>query len=141
MNVRALTPEAIGGPVEVVVGDLSFISLELVLDALIGVTVPDGDLALMVKPQFEVGKERLGRGGVVRDPELRAEAVNAVAAAAAARGWGARMVTTSPLPGPSGNVEFFLWLRHGPATVDAEHIHSVVVAADPLGVAGEKVDP
>ncbi|MCW2792741.1 MAG: hemolysin [Nocardioides sp.] len=141
MNVRALTPEAIGGPVEVVVGDLSFISLELVLDALIGVTVPDGDLALMVKPQFEVGKERLGRGGVVRDPELRAEAVNAVAAAAAARGWGARMVTTSPLPGPSGNVEFFLWLRHGPASVDAEHIHSVVVAADPLGVAGEKVDP
>ncbi|MCW2843108.1 MAG: hemolysin [Nocardioides sp.] len=141
MNVRALTPEAIGGPVQVVVGDLSFISLELVLDALVGVTVPDGDLALMVKPQFEVGKERLGRGGVVRDPELRAEAVNAVAAAAGRRGWGARMVTTSPLPGPSGNVEFFLWLRHGPATVDAEHIHSVVVAADPLGVAGEKVDP
>ncbi|MCW2843117.1 MAG: rRNA (Cytidine1920-2-O)/16S rRNA (Cytidine1409-2-O)-methyltransferase [Nocardioides sp.] len=141
MNVRSLTREAIGGPVEVVVGDLSFISLELVLDALIGVTVPGGDLALMVKPQFEVGKERLGRGGVVRDPELRAEAVNAVAAAAARRGWGARMVTTSPLPGPSGNVEFFLWLRHGPATVGAEHIHSVVVAADPLGVAGEKVDP
>ena len=67
----------------------------------------------MVKPQFEVGKERVGKGGVVRDPELRAEAVAAVAAAAARRGWGARTVTTSPLPGPSGNVEFFLWLRHG----------------------------
>ena len=140
MNVRALTPEAIGGPVELVVGDLSFISLELVLDALIAVTDPDGDLALMVKPQFEVGKERLGKGGVVRDPELRAEAVNAVAEAAARRGWGARMVATSPLPGPSGNVEFFLWLRRGPGTSDAGHIHSVVVAADPLGAPGEKVD-
>ena len=99
-NVRELTPELIGGPVDLVVGDLSFISLALVLDALIGVTRPDGDLALMVKPQFEVGKDRVGRGGVVRDPALRAEAVSAVAAAAAERGWGARAVTVSPLPGP-----------------------------------------
>jgi 23S rRNA (cytidine1920-2'-O)/16S rRNA (cytidine1409-2'-O)-methyltransferase len=140
-NVRSLTPDAIGGPVDVVVGDLSFISLELVLDALIGVTSPDGDLALMVKPQFEVGKDRLGKGGVVRDPELRAEAVNAIASAAQQRGWGARAVTTSPLPGPSGNVEFFLWLRRGTPDIDADHIHSVVVAADPQGVSGEKVDP
>ena len=67
-NVRELTPELVGGPVDLVVGDLSFISLELVLDALLGVTAPDGDLALMVKPQFEVGKDRLGKGGVVREP-------------------------------------------------------------------------
>ena len=139
-NVRELTRELIGGPVDLVVGDLSFISLQLVLDALIGVTDAAGDLALMVKPQFEVGKERLGKGGVVRDPELRAEAVVAVARAAAARGWGARAVTTSPLPGPSGNVEFFLWLRHGEATIDDEQIHEAVRAADPLGVAGEKVE-
>ena len=77
------TAELIGGPVDLVVGDLSFISLQLVLDALIGVTRPDGDLALMVKPQFEVGKDRVGKGGVVRDPDLRAEAVTAVADAAA----------------------------------------------------------
>ena len=141
MNVRELTPEAIGGPVDVVVGDLSFISLELVLDALLGVTAADGDLALMVKPQFEVGKDRVGKGGVVRDPALRAEAVVSVAEAAAHRGWGARMVTTSPLPGPSGNVEFFLWLRRGPAAIGAEEIDAVVRAADPLGVPGEKVDP
>lgn len=141
MNVRELTPEAIDGPVDVVVGDLSFISLELVLDALIGVTAPDGDLALMVKPQFEVGRERVGKGGVVRDPGLRAEAVAAVADAAARRGWGARMVTVSPLPGPSGNVEFFLWLRHGAATIDHDDIHSAVRDADRLGVPGEKVDP
>lgn len=140
-NVRELTPELVGGPVDVVVGDLSFISLELVLDALLGVTASDGDLALMVKPQFEVGRERVGKGGVVRDPALRAEAVCGIAAAAARRGWGARMVATSPLPGPSGNVEFFLWLRSGPATLAEETIHTVVRGADPAGVAGERVDP
>ncbi len=140
-NIRDLTPELIGGPVEVVVGDLSFISLQLVLDALLGVVVPEADLALMVKPQFEVGKARVGKGGVVRDPELRAEAVQAVAAAAAERGWGARMVARSPLPGPSGNVEFFLWLRRGPAELSDETIHSAVVADAPAGVLGEKVDP
>ena len=140
-NVRELTVDDVGGQVDLVVGDLSFISLELVLDALLGVTRPDGDLALMVKPQFEVGKERVGKGGVVRDPAVRADAVVAVAEAAAARGWGARMVATSPLPGPSGNVEFFLWLRRGDATLGTEEIHSAVRAADPAGVPGERVDP
>jgi 23S rRNA (cytidine1920-2'-O)/16S rRNA (cytidine1409-2'-O)-methyltransferase len=140
-NVRELTPDLIGGPVDLVVGDLSFISLSLVLDALLGVTRSDGDLALMVKPQFEVGKDRVGRGGVVRDPALRAEAVTAVAEAAEARGWGARAVTVSPLPGPKGNVEFFLWLRSGASTVTAEDIETVVRGATGPGVAGEKVDP
>lgn len=141
MNVRELTPESIGGPVELVVGDLSFISLELVLDALVRVTVPEGDLALMVKPQFEVGKDRVGRGGVVRDLDLRAEAVIGVADGAARRGWGARMVTVSPLPGPAGNVEFFLWLSHGAATIGADDIHNVVRGAASLGVTSERVDP
>ncbi|KAB2811552.1 TlyA family RNA methyltransferase [Pimelobacter simplex] len=125
-NVRTLTTDDIGGPVDVVVGDLSFISLRLVLDALLGVTKDDGDLALMVKPQFEVGKDRLGKGGVVRDPELWVETVLGVAHAAAERGWGARAVTVSPLPGPSGNVEFFLWLRKGPPTLDDESMAEVV---------------
>lgn len=140
-NVRELTPEQIGGPVDVVVGDLSFISLELVLDALLGVTRQDGDLALMVKPQFEVGKDRVGKGGVVRDLALRAEAVQSVADAAAERGWGARAVTTSPLPGPSGNVEFFLWLRHGPSTVTAEDIELEVRRTPAASVGDGKVDP
>ncbi len=122
------------------VGDLSFISLGLVLEPLIGVTALDGDLALMVKPQFEVGKGRVGKGGVVREPELREEAVRAVADAAAARGWGARAVTVSPLPGPSGNVEFFLWLRRGPATVDADAIHRTVWEATEPGDPGERVE-
>ena len=139
-NIREVTLETIGGPVDVVVGDLSFISLGLVLEALIGVTAEDGDLALMVKPQFEVGKGRVGKGGVVRDPELREEAVRSVAAAAAARGWGARAVAVSPLPGPSGNVEFFLWLRRGEQTVADEVIHHTVWEGTGPGVPGEKVD-
>jgi 23S rRNA (cytidine1920-2'-O)/16S rRNA (cytidine1409-2'-O)-methyltransferase len=138
-NVRELTAEMIDGPVDLVVGDLSFISLELVLDPLIGVTSPDGDLALMVKPQFEVGKGRVGRGG--GEPELREEAVRAVAEAADRRGWGARAVTVSPLPGPSGNVEFFLWLRRGPSTLDEGDIHRTVWDASGPGVPGEKVEP
>ena len=140
-NVRELTTELIGGPVDVVVGDLSFISLELVLDALLGVTAADGDLALMVKPQFEVGKDRVGRGGVVRDAALRAEAVNGVAGAAAARGWGARSVTTSPLPGPSGNIEYFLWLRRAEPEISPAEIEAAVRANVGLSVPDEKVDP
>lgn len=140
-NIRDLSPELVGEPVDLVVGDLSFISLELVLDALLGVTSPGGELALMVKPQFEVGKDRVGRGGVVRDLALRAEAVTGVADAAARRGWGAVAVTTSPLPGPSGNVEFFLLLRRGPAAVDAEDIRAEVARSGSLGVPGERVDP
>ncbi|MBF6065762.1 TlyA family RNA methyltransferase [Nocardia terpenica] len=117
-NVRALTAEQIGGPVEVVVADLSFISLGLVLPALAACCAPDADLLPMVKPQFEVGRERVGSGGVVRDPGLRAEAVREVAAAAAGLGLHTRGVVASPLPGPSGNVEYFLWLRKGGEPVD-----------------------
>ncbi|MEU6565109.1 TlyA family RNA methyltransferase [Nocardia nova] len=112
-NVRALTPEAIGGPVDLVVADLSFISLGLVLPALAACCAPGADLLPMVKPQFEVGKRRVGSGGVVRDPGLRAEAVTEVAAAAAELGLRTRGVVASPLPGPSGNVEYFLWLHNG----------------------------
>jgi 23S rRNA (cytidine1920-2'-O)/16S rRNA (cytidine1409-2'-O)-methyltransferase len=138
-NVRDLDLALVDGPVDVVVGDLSFISLTLVLDPLVSVTADDGDLVLMVKPQFEVGRERVGKGGVVRDLSLRAEAVETVARAAAERGWGAQGVTVSPLPGPSGNVEFFLWLRRAAARVDRPAIDAVV-SAGPAGSPGEKVD-
>jgi 23S rRNA (cytidine1920-2'-O)/16S rRNA (cytidine1409-2'-O)-methyltransferase len=140
-NIRELTLDLVGDPVDLVVGDLSFISLELVLDALISVTSPEGELALMVKPQFEVGKDRVGKGGVVRDLALRAEAVTSVAEAADRRGWGAVAVTTSPLPGPSGNVEFFLLLRHGPARIGQPEIAAEVQRSGALGVPGERVDP
>ncbi len=95
-NVRTLTPESIGGPVDLTVADLSFISLRLVLPALAACTRADGDLALMVKPQFEVGRERVGAGGVVRDPELRAQAVLDVATAAATLRLGLADLAASP---------------------------------------------
>ncbi|WP_236795353.1 TlyA family RNA methyltransferase [Amycolatopsis sp. GM8] len=117
-NVRTLTPEQIGGPVDVVVGDLSFISLRLVLPALAACALPDADLVPMIKPQFEVGKDRLGSGGVVRDPGLRAETVLEVLAAARELGLYPHGVVASPLPGPSGNVEYFAWLRRDESTVD-----------------------
>jgi 23S rRNA (cytidine1920-2'-O)/16S rRNA (cytidine1409-2'-O)-methyltransferase len=110
-NVRGLTPEQIGGRAELTVADLSFISLGIVLPALAACTTDDGDLLPMVKPQFEIGRENLGSGGVVRDPELRAATVKGVAERAVELGWGFAGVARSPLPGPSGNVEFFLWLR------------------------------
>lgn len=110
-NVRHLTPEAIGGQVDLIVSDLSFISLKLVLPALAACLRPGGHYLPMVKPQFEVGKDRVGAGGVVRDPALRAQAVAAVAAAAAEHGLVTRAVEASPLPGPSGNVEYFLLLH------------------------------
>ena len=112
-NVRALTVEHTGGPVELVVADLSFISLRLVLPALLACTTGEADLLPMIKPQFEVGRERLGSGGVVRDPELRANAVLEVLGAAATLGLRVHGVVASPLPGPAGNVEYFAWLRRG----------------------------
>jgi len=116
-NVRSLTPDAIGGPVDLVVADLSFISLTLVLPALTACGTADVDLLPMVKPQFEVGKERLGSGGVVRDPEHRRDAITKVIDAA--DDLTPMGVVASPLPGPSGNVEYFVWFRRGaPAAAD-----------------------
>ena len=111
VNVRSLTKQQVGDEIDLVVADLSFISLKLVLPALIDVAKEDADFLVMVKPQFEVGKEKLGAGGVVRDASLRKEAVAAVAGAAFSLGLGCLGVVASPLPGPSGNVEYFLWLN------------------------------
>jgi 23S rRNA (cytidine1920-2'-O)/16S rRNA (cytidine1409-2'-O)-methyltransferase len=94
-NVRHLTLDQVGEAAEVVV------------------STPSADFLMMVKPQFEVGRERLGAGGVVRDPELRAAAVQEVADCAYDMGLGCLGVVASSLPGPAGNVEYFLWLRRG----------------------------
>jgi 23S rRNA (cytidine1920-2'-O)/16S rRNA (cytidine1409-2'-O)-methyltransferase len=121
VNVRNLTPAQVGDEIDLVVADLSFISLKLVLPALISVAKEGADFLIMVKPQFEVGKEKLGAGGVVRDVHLRKEAVLEVANAAFALTLGTLGVVASPLPGPSGNVEYFLWLRKGaPALLEVD---------------------
>jgi 23S rRNA (cytidine1920-2'-O)/16S rRNA (cytidine1409-2'-O)-methyltransferase len=112
--------------VDVTVADLSFISLAVVLPALTACTADD--LVPMVKPQFEVGKERLGSGGVVRDPELRAQAVLGVLGEAVDLGLRVAGVVASPLPGPSGNVEYFVWLRRN----DSESTVESTVAVEQL---------
>jgi 23S rRNA (cytidine1920-2'-O)/16S rRNA (cytidine1409-2'-O)-methyltransferase len=127
-NLRALTAEQLPYRPDLVVADLSFISLRLVLPVLAGVVAPGADLMLMVKPQFEVGREALGAGGVVRDPAQREQAVRAVARAAWDCGLGTRGVVASPLPGPSGNVEYFLHLRADAGPPDDTAIHAAVLA-------------
>jgi 23S rRNA (cytidine1920-2'-O)/16S rRNA (cytidine1409-2'-O)-methyltransferase len=127
VNIRSLTPEQVAPPPELVVADLSFISLALVLPALVRCAAPDADFALMVKPQFEVGRERAG-SGVVRDPGLRAAAVTSVADAAVSLGLGVAGITASPLPGPSGNVEYFLWLRRGAPPLDDSALREAIAA-------------
>lgn len=134
-NVRTLEPEDVAPAPGLVVGDLSFISLTLVLPALRRAAAPGADFLLMVKPQFEVGRERLGSGGVVRDPRLHHESVRAVIEAAGAQGLDCWAVAASPLPGPAGNVEYFVALRAGhPHPVD--NVDAAIAAAIHNGPAG-----
>ena len=111
VNARTLTPQDFPHPFSLIVADLSFISLTLVLPALAPLLTSDGDIICLVKPQFEVGPGKLGKGGIVRDAPAREEALTRVALGASACGlkeWG-RM--TSPLTGAEGNIEFLLWLK------------------------------
>lgn len=127
-NARLMQPEQLPYRPEVIVADLSFISLRLVLPALVACAAEGADLLPMVKPQFEVGREAVGAGGVVRDPAQWSDSVRRIAEAAFNLGWGTRGVAASPLPGPSGNVEFFLWLRRDAARPDPERIGEIVEA-------------
>ncbi|TPV48447.1 TlyA family RNA methyltransferase [Pseudarthrobacter phenanthrenivorans] len=111
LNVRYMSPADIGGPAELTVADLSFISLALVVGPLAECTEPGGDLVLMVKPQFEIGKDRLGRTGVVTSDRERRLAVEKVAKAALGAGLDLCGLAVSPLPGQDGNVEYFLWIK------------------------------
>jgi 23S rRNA (cytidine1920-2'-O)/16S rRNA (cytidine1409-2'-O)-methyltransferase len=139
-NVRHLSPQEIGGTVELVVADLSFISLRLVLPALIACVDPEGDLVLLVKPQFEVGRERVGRGGVVRDPQERAGAVRGVADASARLGFGTRGLVQSALPGPAGNLEYVLWLAASGTPLPDEVLAIATGASTPPPAAADAVD-
>src|SRR5215510_11240366 len=126
VNVRQLQPEQVAPAPDLVTADLSFISLTLVLPALVRCAAPGADFVLLVKPQFEVGKGRVGVGGVVREPGLREQAVSSVAGAAADLGRGVCGVAASPLPGPSGNVEYFLWLRRGAPPLKQDDLRRVI---------------
>jgi 23S rRNA (cytidine1920-2'-O)/16S rRNA (cytidine1409-2'-O)-methyltransferase len=118
-NLRHLTPEQLYGPgdprPDLAVADVSFISLALVLPALLALLVLPADLVLLVKPQFEVGKARVGKGGVVREPAAHVDAIQRVIAAAAPLDLVACGLVASPITGPAGNHEYLLWLQRGKA--------------------------
>jgi len=126
VNLRHVRPEDLGGPFGVIVADLSFISLCTVAARLQALAAPDADLVLLVKPQFEVGKGQVGKGGIVRDPEKHRAALERVVGCLEREGLGTQAVAVSPIEGAKGNREFFLWVRHGAARVDGGDIDRVV---------------
>ena len=108
-NARHLTAEDIPDPINMVVCDASFIGLETVLPAALSLVKPGGHVIALIKPQFEVGKGRVGKGGVVREPELHQEVCNRIEAwLNALDGWTVLGITESPIKGPEGNVEFLM---------------------------------
>ena len=127
-NARHLAPEDLPYRPDLIVSDLSFISLTKVLPALVRLAAEQANMLLMVKPQFELSKAQLGNNGVVRNPELRVLATATVSQAAAELGWGTSGVAASELPGPAGNVEYFLWLARGGAAACDSQIAEVVAS-------------
>lgn len=142
-NVRTMDASVVAPAPDVLLADLSFISLTLVLAPLAAVVTPDADGILLIKPQFEIGRDRLGSGGVVRSDADRADCVDRVLTAALAAGWHPWALTPSTVVGTHGNREVVAWLRRGtPVTADTPTAHEVarlacaVVAAAP----GDVVD-
>jgi len=129
-NARALDPRVFGDQPTLAVIDVSFISLEKILPSVFGVLAPRGEVIALVKPQFEVGREHVAKGGVVRDPVQHRAAVQRLARYAVLRGWHVLGVTASPLRGPKGNHEFFLhFSTHGRTASDLESLISRSVEA------------
>lgn len=113
-NARTLTAAQVPEPIDLLVCDASFIGLEVLLPAPLALTAPRAAMAVLIKPQFEVGKERVGKGGVVRDPALHQEVCARIAAWVAAQpGWRVEGIVESPITGPEGNKEFLLAARKG----------------------------
>ena len=113
INIRYLTPDDLPESVDLVVIDVSFISLTKILPAVFPVLKPDGDIVCLIKPQFELKKEQIGKGGIVREPELHEEAVEKIrqyVAEPLGKSW--HGLTQSPISGTDGNVEFLAWLKH-----------------------------
>ncbi len=128
-NVRALDADAIDAPANFCVADLSFISLRTVAPNLLALTSIDATFVLLVKPQFEAGRRRVGKGGIVREPVVHGAVLREVVGAFDSLGLGVRALVASPLRGADGNIEFFAHARRGPSHVDADDILRVVADA------------
>lgn len=129
-NVRYADATDVGAPFDVIVADLSFISLHLVAPQLAGLGGRRSDWVLLVKPQFEVGKEQVGRGGIVREPALHRKAVDRAIEGLETSGVGAVDLTVSPITGAAGNTEFLLWAHRGPVVISEERIEAVVYGTE-----------
>ncbi|MDF1862198.1 MAG: TlyA family RNA methyltransferase [Verrucomicrobiales bacterium] len=113
INIRYLTPEDLPEEVDLVVIDVSFISLTLILGPVFSVLKPGGSVVCLIKPQFELRKEQIGKGGIVREPELHEEAIEKIRSFVAdplGKSW--HGLTQSPISGTDGNIEFLAWLKH-----------------------------
>ncbi|HEX8805810.1 MAG TPA: TlyA family RNA methyltransferase [Candidatus Aquilonibacter sp.] len=125
-NFRHLPDDAFGKPFELIAIDTSFISLRTILARAVGYLAASGRIVALVKPQFEAGRERLERGGVVRDPAVHRAILREVREAAATLGLAITRLVASPLRGPAGNREFLVELRHDGTPIDDERIDRVV---------------
>ena len=131
-NARNLTPEMFGRAMDLAVMDMSFISLRLVLPAVKTVLRPDGQVICLIKPQFEAGREKVGKKGVVRDPEVHRQVLEDTLAAAEEMGFSLRGLTFSPVRGPEGNIEYLAWLGLGGQSVPADCVGVVRASHEAL---------
>ena len=130
-NIRYLTPDQIGEKPSFISIDVSFISLTLVLPPVKELLAPEGQIVCLIKPQFEAGREKVGKKGVVKDPAVHQEVIEKVIAYALDLGFCIQGLTWSPVKGPEGNIEYLLWLGHGlkePAKTQQETDTKAVVA-------------
>lgn len=133
-SIRDVTADDVGGTFDLIVGDLSFISLTLVLEPIVTLTEPGADVVLLIKPQFEVGRGRLSKNGIVTDPRHRRQALVDVTAAATAAGLGIHGLEMSPISGGEGNTEYLLWARSGVSgTMDPDALTAAVRALSKEG--------
>jgi 23S rRNA (cytidine1920-2'-O)/16S rRNA (cytidine1409-2'-O)-methyltransferase len=132
-NVRDLAAGSVDPPAAICVTDVSFISLRTIVPNLLALTAPDAVFVLLVKPQYEAGRARLGKGGVVRDPVVHEAVLQEVVAGLAAEGLGVGAAVASPLRGADGNVEFFVRAQRGAATIGPVEIGRVVAGAHGAG--------
>jgi len=130
-NVRHVDPADLGAPFDLVVADLSFISIQIVAPKLSALGGDDTDWVLLVKPQFEVGKERVGKGGIVKDPAAHREAIELATSALQTEGLGSIGLVESPITGAEGNREFLVHARRGETSLDASTVRRAVSQEEP----------
>jgi 23S rRNA (cytidine1920-2'-O)/16S rRNA (cytidine1409-2'-O)-methyltransferase len=132
-NIRHVVPDDVGAPFDLAVVDVSFISLRTVLDPVLGLLGDEGRLLALVKPQFEAGKGRVGKKGVVRDATIHEEVLEDVVSALVARSMDVDGMTWSPITGPEGNIEFWVWASRGEGNTDVDVPGVVAGAHEMLG--------